>query len=80
MENDEMEREFDNDEMENEINDAMFNDEEYMEMKNEIGNKILRDPQIERKFYEDDKLIYQINNIYRKCGLKIIKLEELIKI
>ena len=81
MDNDEIEREFDkemeidNNEMENEINDEMFNEEEYMEMKNEnkIENKTLRDPQIERKFYEDNKLIYQINNIYRKCGLKINK-------
>ena len=59
---DEMEREFDNDEM--------YNEEEYMEM-DEIGNKILRDPQLERKGYESEKVRYQINNIYRKYGLKI---------
>ena len=33
----------------------------------------LRDPKLERKFYEDEKLKYQINDIYRKCGLKINK-------
>ena len=35
---------------------------------------------MDRKIYESDKVRYQINNIYRKCGLKInkIKLEELI--
>ena len=51
-------------EIENEMND---------EMENKIGNKILRDAKLERKFYEGDKLIYQINNIYRKYGLKINK-------
>ena len=75
MDNEEMEREFDNDEMENEMRNEMemYNEEEYMEMRNEngIGNKILRNTKLERKFYEDEKLIYEINNIYRKYGLKI---------
>ena len=43
------------------------------EMNDEIENKILRDAKLERKIYEGDKLIYQINNIYRKYGLKINK-------
>ena len=73
MENEEMDREFDNDEMENEMRNEMemYNEEEYMEMRNGIGNQILRNSKLERKFYEDDKLIYEINNIYRKYGLKI---------
>ena len=43
------------------------------EMNDEIENKILRDAKLERKIYEGDKLIYEINNIYRKYGLKINK-------
>ena len=72
-----MENDDDDEEMENEMRNEMemYNEEEYMEMRNEngneIGNKILRNTKLERKFYEDDKLIYEINNIYRKYGLKI---------
>ena len=52
----------------NEMNDEMENF--YIR---EIKRRILRDAKLERKIYEGDKLIYQINNIYRKYGLKINK-------
>ena len=67
-----------------------MNGEGYMEMLNEeeneegenigenIGRIILRDPKLDRKIYENDKVRYQINNIYRKCGLNKNKLEEII--
>ena len=60
------------------INDEIYSEEEYKLMK--IMNKKLKDYKKDRKFYEDEKLKYQVNNIYRKYGFKINKkkLEEII--
>ena len=49
-------------------------------MDENIRKKILKQVLIDRKYYENKKVKYEINNIYRKCGLKINKnkIEELI--
>ena len=63
-------------EMENEALNEIMNEEEIEEENEEenIGRRILREIvcyNLERKGYESEKVRYQINNIYRKYGLKI---------
>ena len=69
------------DENKNDNDIREMNEEGYSmvnEMENEgerynIVKKILGDCEMERQYYENDKVRYQINNIYRKYGLEINK-------